>query len=191
VVALAALRARFSVPFVGVVPAIKPAAALSRQRRVGILATRQTVEGDYLRALIESHASGCAVVSLPAAGLVEFVEKDLSTAAADERLERVRREVVRFRDARIDTLVLGCTHFLHLEPEFRSLLREEGITLVDSREGVAKQVCRLAGQADRAVPPRGRGPASADTLYVTGPLPLEERYSWFAGEFGLRLDGTL
>ncbi len=194
VVALAALRARFPVPFVGVVPAVKPAAARSPRGRVGILATRQTVEGDYLKALIESFASGCVVVSLPAAGLVEFVERDLSTARPEERVERVRREVVRFRDARIDTLVLGCTHFLHLEPEFRSLLEGEGITLVDSREGVARQVCRLAGAP---VPVGIPGGASAeprmpdDTLYVTGARPLEERYSWFAREFGLRLDGTL
>ncbi len=75
VVALDALRARFSLPFVGVVPAVKPAAELSRRRRVGVLATRQTVEGEYLRKLIERHANGCSVVSLSSGGLVEFVEK--------------------------------------------------------------------------------------------------------------------
>ena len=64
VVALADLRARFPVPFVGVVPAVKPAASLSRRKRVGVLATRQTVEGDYLRNLIVQHASGCDVVPL-------------------------------------------------------------------------------------------------------------------------------
>jgi glutamate racemase len=186
VVALAALRGRFPLPFVGVVPAVKPAASLSRRRRVGVLATRQTVEGDYLRRLIEDHAAGCSVVSLPAAGLVDFVEQEAYRAGPAEKAARVRQEVDRFRDERIDALVLGCTHFLHLEREFRSLLEEEGITLVDSREGVTRQVARLLA----GTPPSQR-PQVRDSLYLTGPMPLEERYSWFAQEFDLRLEGIL
>jgi glutamate racemase len=186
VVALDALRARFPLPFVGVVPAIKPAAAFSRNRRVGVLATRQTVEGAYLRALIETHAAGCSVVSLPAAGLVEFVELELYRAEQREREERVRREVDRFRDARIDALVLACTHFLHLEPEFRSRLDEEGVTLVDSRDGVTRQVARLLGGS-----PVVNGNGGQALLHVTGPAPLEERYKWFAAQYDLRLEGAL
>ncbi|MFI5368028.1 MAG: glutamate racemase [Spirochaetia bacterium] len=186
VVALDALRARFPIPFVGVVPAVKPAALFSRRHRVGVLATRQTVEGDYLRALVEKHARGCAVVSLPASGLVEFVECDLYRAGPEEKTGRVRQEVDRFRDQRIDALVLGCTHFLHLESEFRLLLDEDGVMLVDSREGVSRQVERLLA---------GRSPSSGrkgeDVLHVTGSAPLEERYSWFAGQYGLRLKGAL
>ncbi len=186
VVALAALRARFPMPFVGVVPAVKPAAALSRKRRVGILATRQTVEGEYLRRLIETHAADCSVVSLPAAGLVEFVEDAMFRASPQERMERVRQEVERFRGERIDALVLGCTHFLHLEEEFRDLLGREGITLVDSREGVSRQVARLLAET-----PSSGAFGGESALYVTGPVPLESRYSWFAGQFGLRLEETL
>jgi glutamate racemase len=186
VVALAALRARFALPFVGVVPAVKPAAALSRKRRVGILATRQTVEGEYLRRLIEAHAADCSVVSLPAAGLVEYVEQALFRASPQERMERVRLEVERFRDERIDALVLGCTHFLHLEEEFRDLLGREGITLVDSREGVSRQVQRLLAESSPSVEAAGES-----SLYVTGPVPLEARYSWFAAGFNLRLEEAL
>jgi len=185
VAALGALRSRFPVPFVGVVPAIKPAAALSRRRRVGILATRQTVEGEYLANLIESHASGCVVVSLPAGSLVEFVERDLYRSTEEERTARVAEEVARFQDAQIDTLVLGCTHFLHLEREFRLLLDASGITLVDSRDGVIRQAGRLAG-----APQEGDG-RRGDTLFVTGAGAADERYEWFAGKFGLRLDGAL
>ncbi len=143
VVALDVLRREFPLPFVGVVPAVKPAAALSRRRRVGVLATRRTVEGEYLRSLIHEHAASCTVVSLPAAGLVEFVEQAMERCTPEEKTARVRTEVERFRSAGIDTLVLGCTHFLHLEPEFRHLLNDEGIALVDSRDGVARQVQRL------------------------------------------------
>jgi glutamate racemase len=186
VVALSALRGRFPLPFVGVVPAVKPAAALSRKRRVGVLATRQTVEGEYLRRLVETHAADCSVVSLPAAGLVEFVEETMFRASPQERMERVSREVERFRGERIDALVLGCTHFLHLEREFRDLLSREGITLVDSREGVSRQVARLLAEE-----PSSREPGGEGSLYVTGPVPPEPRYSWFAREFGLRLEDAL
>jgi glutamate racemase len=186
VVALAALRGRFALPFVGVVPAVKPAAALSRKRRVGVLATRQTVEGEYLRRLIETHAADCTVVSLPAAGLVEYVEEAMFRATPEERMERVRLEVERFHDERIDALVLGCTHFLHLEEEFRDLLGREGITLVDSREGVSRQVQRLLAESRS-----GADAGGGSSLYVTGPVPLEPRYSWFAGMFDLRLEEAL
>jgi glutamate racemase len=186
VVALEALRARFPLPFVGVVPAVKPAASFSRLRRVGVLATRQTVEGVYLRALIEKHAAGCSVVSLPAAGLVEFVELELYRADPAERAARVRREVDRFRDARIDALVLACTHFLHLESEFRRFLDEEGVTLVDSREGVSRQVARLLAGS-----PSLNGHRGEASLHLTGPAPLEERYRWFAAQYDLRLEEAL
>jgi glutamate racemase len=185
VMALAALRKRFSLPFVGVVPAVKPAAALSRCRRVGVLATRQTVEGDYLRRLVEEHASGCTVVSLPSAGLVQFVEEDLYRAGPSEREARAAAEVERFHHAGIDALVLGCTHFLHLEPEFRAALSREGITLVDSRDGVARQVARLLGSA------AGQGGRGDDSLFLTGSDPLPDRYGWFARQFDMRLAGTL
>jgi glutamate racemase len=191
VVALGALRARFPVPFVGVVPAVKPAAESSRSRRVGVLATRQTVEGEYLRGLIESHAAGCVVVSLPAAGLVEFVEQDLYRSTGQERAGRVAAEVARFRDARIDTLVLGCTHFLHLEPEFRSCLDGAGIALVDSREGVVRQVARLAAAGRRRPGEDGHPERGPVVFYVTGEAAREERYRWFADRFDLRLEGSL
>jgi glutamate racemase len=187
VVALDHLRARFPVPFVGVVPAVKPAASLSRRKRVGVLATRQTVEGEYLRNLILRHAAGCEVVSLSSSALVEFVEKGLSRASPREREERVRGEVDRFLSEGIDALVLGCTHFLHLEPEFRLLLDTEGIALVDSREGVTRQAVRLLQESARQGGARHGSPDGPDALYVTGPLPLEERYQWFAGQFDLEL----
>ncbi len=185
VIALEALRERFPLPFVGVVPAVKPAAELSRKRRVGVLATRQTVEGEYLRGLIERYASGCAVVSLSSARLVEFVEREMADASDEVRMERVREEVERFHTARIDALVLGCTHFLHLEQEFRRLLEAEAIALVDSRDGVSRQVVRL-------LPPDiGASNGSPHVMYLTGAEPLEERYQWFAARFGLQLAGTL
>ncbi|HTO23986.1 MAG TPA: glutamate racemase, partial [Spirochaetia bacterium] len=207
VAALSELRGRFSVPFVGVVPAVKPAASLSRRKRVGVLATRQTVEGEYLHALIARHAAGCDVVSLASGPLVEFVEKDLYKAGQREREDRVRQEVERFTSAGIDALVLGCTHFLHLEEEFRRQLDCQGIELVDSRDGVSRQARRVLAAAEaveEAVEEEdaGHAPAThpgsggnggvqraADVLYVTGARPLEDRYPWFAAHYGLQPHG--
>lgn len=195
VVALEDLRARFPVPFVGVVPAVKPAASLSRRKRVGVLATRRTVEGEYLHGLIERHATGCEVVSLSSGPLVEFVERDLYRAGPEERQKRVQQEVDRFTSEGIDALVLGCTHFLHLEKEFRELLDAQGIILVDSRDGVSRQARRvLAGrEAPASRAQSAREPTASrepDALYVTGDLPLEERYQWFASQYGLELQDS-
>ncbi len=184
VVALDALRRGFPLPFVGTVPAIKPAAAWSASRTIGVLATRQTIEGDYLRGLVEKFARGCEVVGLPANDLVAFVEHDLHRASAAERAARVSREAARFREAGVDTVVLGCTHFLHLERELRDAFGP-GVTIVDSREGVARQVARLAGE------PGPRDDSRPDAFYCTGAEPFEERHRFFAREFGLEPAGSL
>jgi glutamate racemase len=189
VAALEHLRAAFAVPFVGVVPAVKPAAAASKGRRFGVLATRRTVEGRYLHALVAKYAAGCSVVSLPASGLVEFVERDLPGSTRGERLARVHQEASRFEG--IDTLVLGCTHFLHLQEEFREVLAAQGVTVIDSLDGVARQAARLlaaAGVEAAGQAPAGHGPGA---LYVTGTEPVEERYGAWAARFGLRYAGLL
>jgi glutamate racemase len=182
VVALAELRARIDLPFVGVVPAVKPAAALSKNKRVGILATPRTVEGEYLKDLVSRFADGCSIAGLSAQDLVQYVETQLYRASPQDRRKRVRVEADRFRAENVDTVVLACTHFLHLEEEFRIELGP-GVTVVDSREGVARQVLRLLGGAHDAVPSRRR-----DSLYVTGNAPVEERYAYFASAFGMSLE---
>ena len=203
VVALEHLRSRFPIPFVGVVPAVKPAAAASPGKRFGILATRRTVEGRYLRDLVSRHARGCGVVSLPASDLVEFVERDLPLSTRGQRLARVTAEVERFKG--IDTLVLGCTHFLHLQEEFREVLDARGIAVIDSLDGVTRQVVRLLGMdgpGDSSAPqahflgtasgpaaPGGEGAPGA--FYVTGGWPVEERYRLFAELYGLEFAGQL
>jgi glutamate racemase len=186
VIALAELRSRFPIPFVGVVPAIKPAAAVSRKRSVGILATPRTVEGEYLKNLVEKFAEGCRVSCLSAQELVGYVETELYRSSAEERRARVRSEAERFRAQDVDTVVLACTHYLHLEEEFRLELGP-GVRIVDSREGVAKQVLRLLGDLGRkASAEKRRG-----SLYLTGALPIEERYAYFADKFDMELEGLL
>src|SRR6185437_11889716 len=111
--ALAQLRSRFTVPFVGTVPAIKPACAQSKSRRVAVLGTQATVGREYTRALIREFAAGCDVdlvgsTHLAAFAEAEFAGKPVADAAINEEIAGC------FVDAdgrRTDTVVLACTHY--------------------------------------------------------------------------------
>lgn len=198
VVALEALRRRFpAVPFIGVVPAVKRASEHSAHRRIGVLATRRTVEDPYLANLIETWASDCLVVKVAGGDIVEFVERRYLHAPKHERFEVFRDAVEAFGSSGVDSVVLGCTHFLFLHDEIRERL-PAGVEIIDSREGVGRQLIRVLSErgllagADRSAAEQeavtGRLPAR---FYVTGTLPVEERYREFASMFGLEFCGVL
>ncbi|MFW6368172.1 MAG: glutamate racemase [Spirochaetota bacterium] len=185
VVALEALRLTFpAVVFVGVVPAVKPAAAASRTGRIGVLATNRTVSAAYLDSLVAEFAQGLVVERIAGGEIVQFVETGLPHADVWARQEVVRETAGRFTHAAVDTVVLGCTHFLHLEEEFARALGPE-VTVIDSRQGVARRVRALVEEGDHI----GRGSeAGRDLFFTTEPA---ERYSWFAGRFGFEYAGVI
>jgi len=185
VAALSSLRKRFSVPFVGVVPAVKPAAAASPSGHIGVLATSRTVQDRYLAALIRDHASNCNVASVAAGGLVSFVERRLLTASLEERRRVVRDAAGELRERGVDTVVLGCTHFIHLRKELEEELGD-GITIIDSVEGVARQVARIVEKLDEH-----NAEAPQHELYVTDGAAGGNMYRDFAARYGLELAGTL
>ncbi len=207
VVALDALRAEYAIPFVGVVPAVKPAAEQSRSGRIGVLATARTVEDRYLLGLIERFAADCYVLSVAGGDIVTFVERRYFVSQAVERRTVVQEAARRLREARIDTVVLGCTHFLHVERELAEALGPD-IRVIDSRAGVTRRlgtVLRehgLARSAERTGERTGDRTADARArMYVTcGPgdsldadsLEAEsEDYQRFAEQFGLTYNGVL
>lgn len=147
VIALEALREQFSVPFVGVVPAVKPAAERSNGKRIGVLATTRTVENGYTDALINTYASDCIVTRNSGGGLVDFVENSFSNASEETRREKVIEVVKVFENSGVDTVVLGCTHFVYLESYFREALGET-ITVIDSRDGVANRIISVLENYD-------------------------------------------
>src|SRR5437870_11953261 len=110
---LSHLRARFSVPFVGTVPAIKPACAGSRTKRVSVLGTEATVGREYTHALIREFANGSDVKLVGSAKLAGFAEAELYGAPVADDL--IAQEIAPcFVDAggrRTDTVVLACTHY--------------------------------------------------------------------------------
>ncbi len=143
VTALSHLRNTFSMPFVGVVPAVKPATEGHSVGKIGVLATRGTVEGSYLKELIRKFAGDRDVVDpLAAPDLVRFVEKEF--IHADEAgIRGIVMPYLREAEKREWTyMVLGCTHFLFLRPWFEKW-KHPGLTIVDSTEGVGKRILSL------------------------------------------------
>lgn len=147
VTALPHLRERFpQVKFIGTVPAIKVAAARTRNKVVGLLATEATVSHPYTRRLVEEFAAGCRVVSRGDGQLIRFIEEHLLSQDRGLYLEAARPAVEFFLEQGADTIVLGCTHFLHIAQEIQ-LLAGDQVLVVDSREGVIRQALRVRSQS--------------------------------------------
>src|ERR1700748_1337943 len=113
---MAHLRAAYTVPFVGTVPAIKPACAQSKTRRVSVLGTKGTVQREYTRALIRDFAQGCEVTLIGSPELAALAEAALSgnEVGDPEILAELAPCFVGDRDNpsdRTDTVVLACTHY--------------------------------------------------------------------------------
>ena len=147
-IALPAVRAALDVPVVGTVPAIKPAAEVSRTRVIGVLGTAATVRQPYVDDLARRFASDCLVLRHGSAALVELAEAALAgkTPAPD----RIAAELAGLLDqpggGRIDVIVNACTHFPLLEAEMAALA--PGIRFVDGGGGIARRIAHLTqGQA--------------------------------------------
>ncbi len=147
------IRSEVSFPVVGVVPAIKPAAALSKNRVIGLLATPGTVKRVYTDGLIQDFAKDCHVIRVGSSRLVELVERKLRGEVLP--LDELRSICQPFMESTPipDTIVLGCTHFPLVPTELQAVL--PGITLVDSGAAIAQRVQTLMGKAeDQAHPLR-------------------------------------
>src|ERR1700743_1157857 len=110
------LRERYKVPFVGTVPAIKPACARSKTKRVSVLGTKGTVKREYTKALIRDFAQGCEVTLVGSPELASLAERELSGFSVSDRAILSERAPCFVGDAadtgaRTDTLVLSCTHY--------------------------------------------------------------------------------
>lgn len=142
--AIATLRNHFSLPVIGMEPAVKPAAAATRSGVVGVLATSGTLKSAQFAALLESYGKNVEVVTQACHGLVECVERGELESAATRAL--VAEYVQPLLAAGADTIVLGCTHY----PFLRSLIEAEAgpsVTLIDTGEAVARQVERRLREA--------------------------------------------
>lgn len=141
--ALAHLRETFDSPFVGVVPAIKPAVALTHSGHVGIAATEASAHGDYLRRLIADHANGVTVHAVGCPRLVLLAEKGILDGPEAEAA--IRDYVEPMLAVGIDVLVLGCTHFPAMRDAFVRVVGPD-VAVIDSGAAIARQTRRVLAE---------------------------------------------
>ena len=165
------LRARFSVPFVGTVPAIKPACAQSVTKRVTVLGTQATVGREYTRALIRDFANGSEVALVGSARLAALAEAELrGEPAADELIaQELKPCFIEAGGRRTDTIVLACTHFPLLLDRL-TRLAPWPVTFIDPAPAIARRVKDLSG------PPAGNEfaadrVAAARIIFTSGRPP--------------------
>ena len=165
------LRARFAVPFVGTVPAVKPACSASRTKLVSVLGTKATVAREYTRALIREFGQGCEVTLVGAAHLAELAEAALQGQRIND--DDIAREIAPCFVAaagddgnpRTDTVVLACTHFpLLLDRLVR--LAAWPVDWIDPAPAIARRVSDLMGPAIA-----GASPGTARAIFTSGVAP--------------------
>jgi glutamate racemase len=179
-VAVERLRAQFSVPIVAMEPAIKPAAAQTKTGVIGVLATERTLESPALARLCREFGQGVNILLKPCNGLVELVEcGDLSS---DRTRDRLRGLVSPLIAQGADTLVLGCTHYVFLEPEIRNIVGP-AVNIVESSEAVARQMTRHLNNFIGARLHQGTG---RETFLTTG--SLQDAQSIFSLLWGARVE---
>ena len=151
--AIKALRAQYpALPLVGVEPGLKPAAAITTSKVVGVMATERTLKSEKFRLLREQVAASAGVrfETQACIGLADQVEKGELHSAATAQL--VRRYVEPLLERGADTLVLGCTHYPFVQPLIEEVIQRittHPVAIVDTGEPVARQLARLLGDTAR------------------------------------------
>lgn len=175
---LPALRQQLSIPVVGVVPAIKPAASQSLSGVIGLLATPGTVKRPYTAQLIADFASHCTVLSVGSAELAPAVEHLFwSGEHPTELYPRIAAQFAQQpRFAEMDTLILACTHFPLIAEQLAPYF--SGVKLIDSGEAIARRVEQLLA------PQTGEGVAESCAL-VIGDRRVSPHFRQMLREFGI------
>ena len=134
--AISVLREKFRVPFIGIEPAIKPAALQSRSKSIGILATKGTLNSELFSLAAEEFTKDIMITEVIGEGLVSLIEKgSLLSSEISSLLEKFLKPMLANN---MDHLVLGCSHYPYLIPQLTKLL-PNNIKIIDSGEAVAKQ----------------------------------------------------
>jgi len=134
------LREKYTLPFIGMEPAIKPAALNTKTKSIGVLATAGTFKGRLYIETSHKYASDVNVCYQVGEGLVELVEQGrYNSSEAEDLLMKYLKPML---DCNVDQLVLGCTHYPFFKPLLKKLL-PQNIDVIDPAPAVAKQVCRV------------------------------------------------
>jgi glutamate racemase len=160
------LRKTFLLPFVGTVPAIKPACMASVTKRVSVLGTEATVAREYTRALIRDYAGDCRVTLVGSKHLAAYAEAELAGAPAGDAALREEFAPAFIDDGkRTDTIVLACTHYPLLLDRFRELAPWP-VSFLDPAPAIARRVGDLLGPV-----PAPAGSGTARVIFTSGRAP--------------------
>jgi len=173
------LRERYEVPFVGTVPAIKPACAASHTKRVSVLGTEGTVAREYTRALIRDFGNGADVTLVGSAKLAAIAEAELrGDATSDVSIsEEIAPCFVDEDGRRTDTIVLACTHFPLLLSRLERLAPWP-VTFIDPAPAIARRVVELIGPPAASEAPPAR-------IVFTSRTPPSDRLAAALARFGI------
>ena len=134
--AISYLRENYEVPFIGIEPAIKPAALNSKSKIVGVLATKGTLSSSLFHSTSKNHAAGITILEQKGTGLVELIEN--GKLQSDELFKLLKGYIDPMLEKGMDHLVLGCTHYPYLIPILKKML-PANIMIIDSGQAVARQ----------------------------------------------------
>lgn len=137
--AIASLRESIAIPIIGVEPAIKPAAAQSKTKKVGILVTRATANNARFLALINQFKNGSEILVQPCPGLVELIEHGQKDSPACQQLLQQYLQPLLLQ--KVDTIVLGCTHYPLVIDDIRQFCGPS-ITIMETAQPVTEQLAR-------------------------------------------------
>jgi glutamate racemase len=179
------LRERYAVPFVGTVPAIKPACASSRSRWVVVLGTEATVGREYTRALIHDFAQGCDVTLVGSTRLAALAEAHLrgEPVADDDIAGEIAPCFVDDGKRRNDTIVLACTHYPLLIDRLERLAPWP-VHWIDPAPAIARRVVELLG------PAQAREPAAPARIIFTAVRPVTPALSAALARHGFDVDAA-
>lgn len=139
------MREKYTLPIIGMEPAVKPAAEASRNGVIGVLATVGTLKSAQFAGLLESYGRNVKVVTQGCVGLVECIER--GELNAENTFNLLKQYCQPLLDEGADTIVLGCTHYPFVKPLIRQIVGE-GVTLVDTGAAVARHLQKRLASAD-------------------------------------------
>lgn len=183
VVALHSLRKSYpGIPFVGVVPAVKPAAEATKTGRLLVLSTARTAHDPYTIDLEDRFAADCSVHRIGVPALVDAVEESFCSPHRDVAIQAILQQTV-LPGFSVDTdvIVLACTHFIHTKETLRSLL-PDNVTIIDSVDGVIRRVADLLALENFRENKTER-PDEKVRLYFSGDGILPARYRCLADRY--------
>lgn len=166
-VAIEALRQKYTIPIIGMEPAVKPAVENHKDKRILVTATALALKEEKFKQLITRLDCEDIVDLLPLPGLVQFAEN--LTFDAPSVYAYLRDELSPFDMCNYQTIVLGCTHFIYFKPVFRDLLGPE-IDIINGNRGTVNKL--LVTMADLKIPATGNGTI---TYYQSGRLVSDNK----------------